>query len=885
MAPSSSARQTQCIHNPGPDWDSLVGMAGIVGDWVWEQDVEHRLTRLAGCFFEGDSAAKPEGLVGRRRWELPLTPVEGGTDWVAHRALLDCQQPFRNLLLRREDANGNVTFISISGMPCYDADGNWTGYRGVGHDVTEEQRRFHTVQRFQATMDASPDFILITDYETHEILYVNDTACDMSEFSREELLKIQPHQLAGQSREEAAEIFTAAISAGPEGATAETHLATTKNGDRKGWWEPHHRGVRIDGRWVIVTVSRQVTGRVLAEQAALRAKRMYATLSATNEVIFHAQTAEELFEQVCNAAVEFGKLSFASILLVDEAKGVLRVAASAGVGQGSIRRVRLSADPAAPEGQGLTGTAYRTGKPCISNNFQRDPRTAPWHEIAKAQQLNAAASVPILRDGRVIGVLFLCTRERRAFDDEILSLLCRMTENLSFALQALEHELDRKGAEERIRYMATHDALTGLPNRAMFDDLLGHAVLTAQRYGRNPAVIFIDLDRFKLINDSLGHAAGDILLKEMARRLRSVLRASDVLARLGGDEFVILLQDVRHPADAETVAQKLLEVALEPLTIMEHECRVTASIGISLYPIHGEDAQTLMKNADTAMYLAKEKGKNAFEFYESGMQTQSIERLELEAALRTALIRNEFDLHYQAKLDLKTNRITGVEALLRWDSPTMGRISPQQFIPLCEETGAIVPIGRWVLKTACKQNVEWQRQGLPPIRMAVNLSARQFSDPDLLDDIHAALNESGMDPALLELELTESMVMLNAARATEILREIKKIGVRTALDDFGVGYSSLAQIKGFPIDTLKVDRSFIRNLPESDQDRAITQAIINMARTLSMQVIAEGVETEAQEAFLRDISCDESQGFYFSRPASADDFADLLKAHGVELSA
>ncbi|MFW5824969.1 MAG: EAL and GGDEF domain-containing protein [Marinobacter sp.] len=869
--------------NPGPDWDTLVGMAGIVGDWVWEQDTGHRLIRLAGHCLEGDPAAEPDALLGYRRWELGLTPADDGMDWATHRAMLESRQPFRNLLLRRATRDGNITFVSISGMPCYDAEGHWTGYRGTGQDVTEQQLRSRTVERFQASMDASPDCIMITDLETHQIQYINDTVCELTGFSRGELLKLQPHEISGVPRDEVARLFAAAISAGPEGETAPPFLAATKDGTRKGWWEPHHRGIRIDGRWVIVTVSRQITGRVLAEQAALRANRMYATLTATNEAIMRTRTPEELFQQVCDAAVDAGKMSAAAILLADETTGALRVAASAGMGQESLRNTRISTVATVPEGHGLNGTAYRTGEPCVSNDFQKDPRTAPWHEGAKAANLKSAASIPILRGGKSVGVLFLCAGERRSFDEEILGLLCRMTENLSFALQMFEHELERKRAEERIRYMATHDALTGLPNRVLFGELLDQAVLTAHRYGHNPAVMFVDLDRFKLVNDSLGHAAGDILLKEMTQRLRSVLRASDVLARMGGDEFVILLQNVEQPSAAATVARKLLDVALEPLTIMEHECRVTASIGISLYPAHGEDQQMLMKNADTAMYLAKEKGKNAFEFYEPGMQSQSIERLELEAALRTALAKEEFHLHYQAKLDLKTNRITGVEALLRWEHPTLGPVSPQQFIPLCEETGAIVPIGRWVLKSACKQNVAWQRQGLPPIKMAVNLSARQFSDPDLINDIHGALSESGMDPTLLELELTESMVMLNPARTIEILTEIKSIGVRTALDDFGVGYSSLAQIKGFPIDTLKVDRSFIRNLPESGQDRAITQAIINMARTLSLKVVAEGVETQAQEAFLRDISCDESQGFYFSRPASPDDFARLLKGHGMTL--
>jgi EAL domain-containing protein (putative c-di-GMP-specific phosphodiesterase class I) len=313
--------------------------------------------------------------------------------------------------------------------------------------------------------------------------------------------------------------------------------------------------------------------------------------------------------------------------------------------------------------------------------------------------------------------------------------------------------------------------------------------------------------------------------------------------------------------------------------VLEQECRVTASVGISLYPADAQDEQSLMRNADVAMYHAKEEGKNNFQFYSKDLKAQSIERLALETALRRAQERDEFSLHYQAKLDFKTGQINGVEALLRWQSAELGAIPPAQFIPVAEETGMIVAIGKWVLKTACAQNIAWQRQGLPPLCMAVNLSARQFTDPDFLADIVATLEQSGMKPELLELELTESMVMHNPGQAAGLLAAVKRLGVRIAIDDFGVGYSSLAQIKRFPIDTLKVDRSFIRDLMENAEDRAITQAIIAMGKTLSLTVVAEGVETQEQQNFLRDHACDAMQGYYFSRPLAHDQFASLLREH------
>jgi diguanylate cyclase (GGDEF)-like protein/PAS domain S-box-containing protein len=433
-----------------------------------------------------------------------------------------------------------------------------------------------------------------------------------------------------------------------------------------------------------------------------------------------------------------------------------------------------------------------------------------------------------------------------------------------------------KLSEERIQYLATHDGLTGLPNRVMFSQLLNNKIETALRYQAQFAVLFIDLDRFKLINDTLGHDAGDALLKQMASRFRACLRASDVVARLGGDEFVVLLQEVGDAEQAGTAARKLLSAAIEPFSLQGQDCRVSASVGVCLYPQDATSEAQLMKNADAAMYRAKSQGKNNVQFYSQQIESQSLERRTFEAALRHALERGQFSLDYQAKLDLKSGAISGVEALLRWQHPDLGLVSPMQFLPLAEELGLIVPIGRWVLHTACAQNVAWQRQGLPPVCVAVNISARQFTE-ELPGDIAAALEASGLAPGLLELELTEATVMSNAERAVKLLGAIKQLGVRLAIDDFGTGYSSLAQIKRFPIDTLKVDRSFVREIGGSANDVSLTQAVIAMGKTLSLTVVAGGVETAEQLQFLSDQACDEIQGYHFSKPVSAGAFADLLR--------
>jgi diguanylate cyclase (GGDEF)-like protein/PAS domain S-box-containing protein len=440
---------------------------------------------------------------------------------------------------------------------------------------------------------------------------------------------------------------------------------------------------------------------------------------------------------------------------------------------------------------------------------------------------------------------------------------------------------ERKQAEEKFAHVSNHDALTGLPNRTMFGTLLSVSLRNAQRYGRAFALLFIDLDRFQVVNDALGHEAGDELIKEMGARLSLTVRTSDVVARLGGDEFVVLAQEVAEPWQVETVARKILAALAQPVVLREQEWRTTASIGICMYPADAQDERALMRNADIALYRAKAAGKNTSKFYSKESDVLTSERLALEAGLRRALERDEFVLHYQAKLDLATRRITGVEALVRWQHPERGMVPPATFIPLAEETGLIVPIGNWVLRAACAQAVAWQREGLQPLRMAVNLSARQFNDENLLGDIAAALEQSTLAADLLELELTESMVMQDAEHADKLLDALKQTGVRIAIDDFGVGYSSFAHLKRFPIDTLKVDRSFIRDIPQDEEDGAITKAIIAMGKSLNLKVVAEGVETLAQQEFLSAHACDEIQGYYFSKPLPNAQFAELLRGHGA----
>jgi diguanylate cyclase (GGDEF)-like protein len=616
--------------------------------------------------------------------------------------------------------------------------------------------------------------------------------------------------------------------------------------------------------------------RGVAEEQKHRLTRMFAALSATNEAIMRAKTREELCELVCEAAVLGGTFKSTMISFAEPGRRFLRVAIAAGSERGVTEGMQIPVDVPDAIETSLHERAFKSKQPCISNDYLNDPRLTLFRERFQGNGTLSAASFPLFKDAEPIGILAFHCSEVGAFTPELIELLQRLAENVSFALGNFDRADEKARADRQIEHLATHDGLTNLPNRVMFNQLLHFAIETARRHDRRFAVLFIDLDRFKVINDSLGHEAGDALLIEIGRRLRLNLRPNDVVARLGGDEFVVILDDTGDRQDVEAVSRNLLSVLSQPQQLCGHECHTTASIGIAMYPSDGADVQTLTKNADIAMYLAKEDGKNAFRFFVGEIKTQSIERLMLETALRHALERDQFALHYQPKVDMATGQITGVEALLRWTHSELGMLPPMQFIPLAEETGLIVPIGRWVLKEACAQNMAWQRRGLRPVSMAVNLSPRQFGDENLLQDIDDALAASGMPPTLLQLEVTESMVMQNVPRAIKVLDAIQSRGIRLAIDDFGTGYSSMSLMKQFPIDTIKIDRSFVRDLPKDSEDQAIAQAIISMGKALGMTVVAEGVETAEQESFLRDHACDEMQGFLFSKPVPPENMPGLL---------
>jgi diguanylate cyclase (GGDEF)-like protein/PAS domain S-box-containing protein len=487
--------------------------------------------------------------------------------------------------------------------------------------------------------------------------------------------------------------------------------------------------------------------------------------------------------------------------------------------------------------------------------------------------LRGAFAFPILFGGEILGVMEFFSRESHQPEDALV----QSTRDIGSQIGQF---VARRQAEERVLHMAHFDELTGLSNRNMFNERLNHALVRARRIDEPLAILFIDLDRFKNINDTLGHGAGDIVLVEIAQRLRACLREADTVSRLGGDEFLVLVESGLRSTDFAEVAQKVLAAVARPVFVESQEFHLSASIGISTFPQDGNDLQGLMKNADIAMYRAKEMGKNNYQFYSAVINLHSLEHVALESDLRHAVERNEFVLHYQPKIDIASRKIVGMEALIRWQQPGRELIAPARFIALAEETGLIVPIGEWVLKTACAQNKAWQDKGLASLRVAVNLSMRQFTDDSLLQDVARVLNETGMDPRWLELEITESMVMRDPESSVRLLHGLKAMGIRLSIDDFGTGYSSLAYLKRFPLDSLKIDRAFINDLPADSDDAAITQAIIGMAHSLRLTVIAEGVETEEQLHFLGVNGCDEMQGFYVSKPLPEEDFSRLFRSGG-----
>ncbi|MGX5719405.1 EAL domain-containing protein [Shinella zoogloeoides] len=520
---------------------------------------------------------------------------------------------------------------------------------------------------------------------------------------------------------------------------------------------------------------------------------------------------------------------------------------------------------------GSCGTAMWRGEPVIVSDIATDPLWANFKALVLPYGFRACWSSPIRSyQGKVLGSFALYSRTPGEPSAECTKLVGMATHIAGIAIE-------RKEAEDSIQFMAHHDTLTGLPNRSMLDERVASAIEAADECGGTMTLAFLDLDNFKLVNDSLGHHAGDELLKIVATRMMNCVRASDSIVRLGGDEFVVLISGAMRRG--ETVEDRLHAVrnaVAEPVEIEGRAFQVTCSMGVAAYPEHGRNATELLARADAAMYRAKEIGRDAVQVFTAELANRAHEKLVQQEELRRALARCELFLQYQPQMDLATGRIFAVEALIRWRHPERGLVAPGDFIPLAEETGLIGPIGDWTLREACRQNKAWQDAGLPSIVVSVNVSARQFQEKDWVERVAAALSESGLEARYLELELTESMIMEDVQQAVGTMHRLEQLGVHLAIDDFGTGYSSLASLKRFPVGRLKIDRSFVQDLPDDGDDAAIARAVISLAHSLQLRVIAEGVETREQIDFLREAGCDEIQGFYLSRPVDPRALQALL---------
>jgi len=618
------------------------------------------------------------------------------------------------------------------------------------------------------------------------------------------------------------------------------------------------------------TIIRDITVQKENERRIMRVNRLYSVLSGINTAIVRTRERQDLFAEACRIAVEQGGFRMAWVGLLDADGITVTPVAKAGVEEGYLDNICLSTVQDAPDGCQMVARALQERTAVFCNDIGTDPQMARWREEALRRGYRSLAVFPLHVGDKVVGLMLLYASEANFFDKEEMGLLTELAGDISFALDHIEKE-------QRLNYLAYYDVLTGLPNRALVYDRLEQGTRAARRNDWLLAVLFVDLDNFKVVNDTLGHSIGDALLAEVSRRLAACLRDTDTVGRLGGDEFGIILPEIGASEDAAMVASKVIESCRRPYLIESHELFVSASVGITLFPDDAVDSEALIRNADTAMYRAKDLGRNTYQFFTAEMNRNTQDKMRLEADLRHALDRGEFLLHYQPKVSCTSGRVTGFEALLRWQHPVRGLVGPDEFIPVLEETGLIVPIGEWVLATACAQAQRWHDEGLGTPSMAVNISGRQIHVADLCATVRQALDASGLAPAHLELELTESQLMKDAEGIIDLLRRLKAMGVSISVDDFGTGYSSLAYLKRFPIDSLKVDRAFVRDIIADPNDVSITRAIITLAHSLKLKVVAEGVETEGQLGLLIANHCDEIQGYYFSRPLPAEEATALLR--------
>jgi diguanylate cyclase (GGDEF)-like protein/PAS domain S-box-containing protein len=954
----------------------------LSADWYWEQDAEHRFTGLTGSYVQ-QPPGRVSAKLGKRRWELPEYRMTG-EEWERYRATIAQRQPFRDMEFRYL-MDGQVRNMAISGEPVFDGEGVFTGYRGIGRDITERKQAEESLRRFRAAMEVSADAILIVDAGLR-IVDVNATACSATGFDRDTLQGMTADRLLPRfSRAEVVAGFRSSIAHLPKTWRFETDIRRRDGSEYP--VEVHQCAIESADGHLVVAIARDISEqRCMIGQLEART-RQQSTIAALGEYALQEKNLGVVMQRTVGEVARVLGAGFARVLERLPEGRALVLRAAHGWPASAIGTLQVDSGPASAAGKALDATqgivladlerdqsfdagalrryGIASGISVVigghegpygvlevhsteAREFSEDDRnflTAIANVLAAAierrrsdaslrlreRALEASVSAIVITDARkpdhpieyvnpaferitgypaheVIGrncrflqwnddgqpqleairsairtqtegraVLRNYTRDGRLFWNELHVAPVRDERGAVTHFIGVQNDVSEAlRYQQQLEHQATHDELTGLPNRNLLRDRLSQAVLLAQRSRQQVVVAFVDLDHFKYVNDSLGHVAGDDVLQTVAARITACLRDGDTVARIGGDEFVLVLGEQPDVDFASEAMARICERVADPVTVDGREFHLSCSIGLSVYPQDGRDADELLKHADVAMYRAKEQGRNAVVFYSEDMNAHINERLALEASLRRALGRGEFQLHYQPRVSLAERRITGVEALIRWNHAELGTVSPARFITLAEELGLIGVIGEWVLRTACEQLRAWREAGLGPLVMAVNISARQLSDPRLVDTVAGLLRETGIEGRWLELEITESAMMRNPILTERALSDLHELGVAIAIDDFGTGYSSLSYLKNFRIDCLKIDQSFVRGLPLDKDDVEITRAIIALGRSLKMRLAAEGIERDEQQAFLEAVGCDEGQGYLFSRPLAAAPMAQLL---------
>ncbi len=820
-----SSDRARALHDSERALNRFRSLTTLSADWYWESDAQHRFTFLSERY-EEKSGLRLADTLGKTRHEIPVNCFESEASKHDHSQTLTARRPFHDLILKRIGSDGVTRWASVSGEPEFSHTGEFQGYRGVGHDITASRKnalRIEESERFlDALINAIASPVLVKD-ESHR--YIAANAAFSVFFSRplsETLGKTDADFFLPEKAEYFRRTDTEAFEHGHV-----KYEAAYPIGARIYWMHVRKSSVTLpDGRRIVVLIMMDVTERKAVES--------------------RLRDSEQRFRDFAEAAGDY-----AFEIGLD--------------GRFTYCSARGSLIWGYPQEE-LVGR-----KP---SEFMPEEETARVREWL-GENLREDGSFRDLQH-RVV------TKQGEERWVQVNSVGMYDSQGTRIGQRGSGRDItDRKTVEDRINFLATRDALTGLPNRVLFGDRITQAIAVAKRTGQMVALFFMDLDRFKYINDSLGHDVGDMLLKQVAERMLSCVRKRDTLARVGGDEFVLALEGLQQAEDVAQVAAKIIRSVAQPIEIGSHTLTTSCSIGISIFPGDAEDDRTLMKNADTAMYHAKERGRNNFQFFSSDMNTRAVERNNLEVALRRSVENNDFVLHYQPTVDIRSGRLIGVEALLRWNHPEKGLTAPTFFIDVAEDCGLINPIGLWVLREACQCAKKWDLAGYPSINISVNVSSRQLVKPnEFARSLTRILADTELDPKRLELEVTEALLLHNADEIISTLRKLTRDGVRISVDDFGTGYSSLSYLRQFPIDSVKIDRTFVRDVDTNPEHASVIQAIVAMGHSLGLSITAEGVETRAQMNMLTDLGCDAYQGNLYSKPLPAIDIAAKFLAPG-----